>query len=109
MKPIIKQFIAKEHRERVIIEDDFGNISDHKYDLVVTVEDPPGSHNFQHVPFDIDSAIAKEFKLMAEREAAVREQARQRGHLHQALETQQQKQLLPLIHGTPGQVNTDKH
>ena len=88
MKPIIKQFIAKEHRERVIIEDDFGNISDHKYDLVVTVEDPPGSHNFKHIPFDIDTAVAKELKLMADREAVVREQARQRGHKHKALEKQ---------------------
>jgi hypothetical protein len=86
MKPIIRQFIAKEHRERVIIEDDFGHISDHKYDLVITVEDPPGSHHFKHVPFDIDVAIAKELKLMTDREAAVKEQARQRGHKHKALD-----------------------
>ena len=84
MVTIKKIFIPEEHAERVVLEDSFGNRSDHKYPLVVSVEVAP--HQFEWREFDIDSAVEKELAIMQAREEKVREHARKRGHRHPAIE-----------------------
>jgi len=84
MVTIKKIFIPEEHAERVILEDSFGNKSDHKYPLVVSVEVAP--HQFEWREFDIDSAVQKELAIMQAREEKVREHGRKRGHRHPAIE-----------------------